>query len=179
MIQIPFELIPFGGQDETSTKIEGSFVHGADSFNFDYSLSQGLDNYLFDLDFKDHQRQDGLWQKSCLEFFIKKWNSSEYIEVNIAPNGRWQAYWFKDYRKDRVEFPGIVMSSFSLMKNSHDLTLSAKFDQRDHPFWKNPNFNLGVSAVLEQKNKKYHYFALLHMGDEPDFHHPDSFMLYF
>ena len=34
---------------------------------------------------------------------------------------------------------------------------------------------LGLSAVIEEKGGKRHFFALHHPSDEPDFHHPDCF----
>jgi hypothetical protein len=39
-----------------------------------------------------------------------------------------------------------------------------------------PQWRLGLSAVLEEKDGAKSYWALAHPpGDQPDFHHPDCF----
>ncbi len=98
MKKLPFELQFFGPAPST-TSIEGEFIYGQSNINaieVSFELKGELDHYLFEREFKSHDRKDGLWQKSCFEFFIKKWNSSEYIEVNLSPNGEWQSYSFTD-----------------------------------------------------------------------------------
>jgi hypothetical protein len=36
---------------------------------------------------------------------------------------------------------------------------------------------LGLAAVLEDRQGRLSYWALAHLADRPDFHHPDSFIL--
>ena len=37
--------------------------------------------------------------------------------------------------------------------------------------------HLGLSAVLEYQNLELSYWALCHPGAQPDFHHPNSFVI--
>jgi hypothetical protein len=48
--------------------------------------------------------------------------------------------------------------------------------RRDHRVDAGTNWELGLSAVLEEKDGTKSYWALAHPpGDKPDFHHPDCF----
>src|SRR5688572_13286590 len=43
-------------------------------------------------------RDDGLWHHTCFEAFVGAPNEAGYVELNLAPSGRWAAYAFSDYR---------------------------------------------------------------------------------
>lgn len=47
------------------------------------------------------KRQDNLWEKNCLECFVALSEDSEYLEVNVSPNGAYNIYRFDDYRSPK------------------------------------------------------------------------------
>lgn len=49
----------------------------------------------------DSKRTDYLWESTCLEVFLqpKLAGCTAYVEINIAPNHQWNAYFFKNYRQ--------------------------------------------------------------------------------
>jgi hypothetical protein len=49
------------------------------------------------------QRQDGLWQHTCFELFVRDCGSEAYLEFNLSPSGCWAAYVFDAYRAGQRE----------------------------------------------------------------------------
>ncbi len=49
------------------------------------------------------QREDGLWQRTCFELFIRDPASGRYLEFNLSPSGCWAAYAFETYRAGHSE----------------------------------------------------------------------------
>lgn len=49
----------------------------------------------------DSKRTDYLWESTCLEVFLqpKLTGCTAYVEINVAPNNQWNAYFFKNYRQ--------------------------------------------------------------------------------
>src|SRR5690349_14172779 len=43
-------------------------------------------------------RADELWQTTCFELFLKPAGGSGYVELNLSPSERWNAYDFEAYR---------------------------------------------------------------------------------
>jgi hypothetical protein len=114
-------------------------------------------------------RADGLWQHTCFEVFLKA--GTPYTEYNFAPSRAWAAYRFDDTRKGRrpaeVEAPGIAVEA-----SETRLLLRAELILPREADWQ-----MGLSAVLEEKNGALSYWALAHPPGQPDFHHPDCFTL--
>lgn len=44
-------------------------------------------------------RQDFLWEDTCLELFMGDIQTSEYVEINVSPQGQFAFYHFDDYRQ--------------------------------------------------------------------------------
>ena len=46
------------------------------------------------------ERADGLWRTTCFEAFLKAADDDQaYVELNLAPSGRWAAYRFDTLRE--------------------------------------------------------------------------------
>src|SRR5579863_7062353 len=45
------------------------------------------------------ERADGLWRTTCFEAFLKAADAPAYVELNLAPSGRWAAYRFDAFRE--------------------------------------------------------------------------------
>jgi hypothetical protein len=110
-------------------------------------------------------RADELWKTTCFEAFLRDPEGSAYREWNFSPSGQWAAYDFAGYREGsgnaEVAEPYLrVEDNFTWW--SFGATISVPADGA---------WQLGLSAVLEEKDGTKSYWALAHPdGDKPDFH---------
>jgi hypothetical protein len=115
-------------------------------------------------------RADGLWKTTCFEAFLKPAGSQSYREWNFAPSGDWAAYDFSDYREDSanadIGAPPYIRFEDNFTWWALGATIAPDADTR---------WELGLSAVLEEKDGTKSYWALAHTGDKPDFHAPGCF----
>lgn len=124
------------------------------------------------------RRADGLWQHTCFEVFIAEKGKQSYWEFNFSPSGEWAAYAFKSYRdggpiEDDGLHPEIVVRSAA---NSFELEAIVRLDHLQAIKPQIP-LRMGLSAVIEENDGAFSYWALKHPPGKPDFHHPDSFAL--
>jgi len=123
-------------------------------------------------------RADGLWRHTCFEAFVAAAGSPEYWEFNFSPSGAWAAYHFTGYRagmRPVVEAGAPVVSSET---GAADFTLTARLDlgwlMRSRA---ESGLRLGLTAVIEDRERGLSYWALRHGADKPDFHLADSFLV--
>jgi len=116
-------------------------------------------------------RTDELWKTTCFEAFLKPADQDSYREWNFAPRGNWAAYDFAGYRdgmtKAEVENgPYIRMEdNFTWWSVGAAIAMDAEI-----------SWQLGLSAVIEEKDGTKSYWALSHCdSDKPDFHLADCF----
>ena len=117
------------------------------------------------------ERTDGLWQSTCFEAFLRPAGGEQYREWNFAPAGNWAAYDFAGYRKSMAEAevrsPPYIRMEDNLTWWGVGATIAVDAETQ---------WQLGLSAVIEEKDGTKSYWALAHPpGDKPDFHHPDCF----
>jgi len=124
-------------------------------------------------------RVDGLWQHTCFEAFVRGAASSDrYWEFNLSPSRHWAAYRFDHYREGMAPEPAAadpqieILSDDRLLRLSAELDLSAITALRAHDAWQ-----LGLSAVIEDRDGGKSWWALAHLSESPDFHRSDSFTL--
>lgn len=117
------------------------------------------------------RRQDGLWQQTCFEAFLKPAGKKAYCEFNFSPSTRWAAYRFDDYRSGMtpvdLDAPAIGRES-----SKGSFSLEAVLDDIG-----SATASLGLSTVIEETSGRKSYWALAHAPGKPDFHHPDCFVL--
>ena len=115
-------------------------------------------------------RADELWKTTCFEAFLRPLGEESYLEWNFAPSGQWAAYEFSGYRANRVpaevEAPPYIRVEDNFTWWALGATIAVPADT---------NWELGLSAVLEEKGGKKSYWALGHAGEEPDFHNAGCF----
>jgi len=115
-------------------------------------------------------RADELWQTTCFEAFLRAPGNNAYREWNFAPSGEWAAYDFSAVREGRTE-PEAAAPYIRVEDNLTWWALGAAIAVPAGIEWQ-----LGLSAVLEEQDGTKSYWALAHPpGDQPDFHHPDCF----
>ena len=119
----------------------------------------------------DPERADGLWQTTCFEAFLRPSGEPSYREWNFAPSGRWAAYDFTDYREGSVNADIAAPPYVRMEDNFTWWALGATIAVEAGAEWQ-----LGLSAILEEKDGTKSYWALAHPeGDKPDFHDPVCF----
>ena len=116
------------------------------------------------------ERVDGLWRTTCFEAFLRAGDEEAYREWNFAPSGQWAAYDFSAYRADmssaEVAAPPYIRVEDNLTWWALGVTIAVESDA---------SWELGLSAVLEEKDGTKSYWALAHPADKPDFHDPGCF----
>lgn len=114
------------------------------------------------------ERTDELWKHTCFEVFVQ--TDGGYREFNLAPSGRWASYRFTGYKQDMAD--ATERAAVAPLDLADDqIALEAEVDLPD------PVGRLAVSAVIEARDGSISYWALAHPTPEPNFHHPDSFVL--
>ena len=115
-------------------------------------------------------RADGLWQATCFEAFLRADGEEAYREWNFAPSGRWAAYDFTGYREG-MALAEVAEPYIRLEDNFTWIALGATIAVPADSQWQ-----LGLSAVLEEADGTKSYWALAHpAAEKPDFHHADCF----
>ena len=118
-------------------------------------------------------REDGLWNDTCFEMFLRPNGSSSYYEFNFSLKPASNEYFFDSYRQPQ---PPRRSNDFLLNKYQWDgQNLVIEISGTNIP----DNFAMSLTAVLKEKTGATHYLAVKHAGQEADFHHTDSFVIKF
>jgi hypothetical protein len=117
------------------------------------------------------ERTDGLWQTTCFEAFVKWAGGESYAEYNFAPSRAWAAYRFDRYREGMADLDVRPTSFFATTHNEARLIAEVAC-------YVPGEWQLGVSAVIEEADGRKSYWALEHPPGKPDFHHADCFALH-
>ena len=116
-------------------------------------------------------RADDLWKTTCFEAFLRPLGEEGYREWNFAPSGRWAAYDFTSTRAGMAN----ADAADPYVRMEDNLTWWALGASIAVPA--DTNWELGLSAVLEEKGGNKSYWALAHPNPEkPDFHDPGCFV---
>lgn len=116
-------------------------------------------------------RTDGLWQTTCLELFLQE-SPPGYWEFNFAPSSQWAAYSLASYREGMKPLLMDELPTTSWTDEGNALMMSA-FVFVPGSF----AASASISAVIEERDGTKSYWALAHPPGDPDFHHPDCFVL--
>jgi len=117
-------------------------------------------------------RADSLWQTTCFELFLQVPGEVGYVELNLSPSERWNAYDFSAYRTGMAEraFP---REPSCVMRKGEDLAI---FDAAVPTSALAPApWRLNLTAVIEEQGGTRSFWALAHPSGKPDFHDPACF----
>lgn len=115
-------------------------------------------------------RSDSLWETTCFEAFLRKRGEETYREWNFAPSGNWAAYDFTGPRNGKSD-PEVSAPYIRVEDNMTWWATGATIAVPSKAIW-----DLGLSAVLEERDGTKSYWALAHPdGKKPDFHDPACF----
>lgn len=118
----------------------------------------------------ESKRADELWRTTCFEAFLRVDGEEAYREWNFAPSGEWAAYDFASEREGKTNAE-VAAPYVRVEDNLTWWALAATIAVEASPNWV-----LGLSAVLKEKDGTKSYWALAHPKDEkPDFHDPACF----
>jgi hypothetical protein len=120
-------------------------------------------------------RKAGLWEETCLEFFLAAKDSPQYWEINLSPSRHWNVYRFSDYRKGMEEEAAFTSLPFRVERRKNFFLVDVDFPL-DGIFAAGTPVKAGISAIIKLKRGKRTYWALRHPGQKPDFHLRDSFI---
>ncbi|HWH23034.1 MAG TPA: DOMON-like domain-containing protein [Allosphingosinicella sp.] len=116
------------------------------------------------------ERRDGLWQTSCFEAFLRKPGEEGYYEFNFSPSSAWAAYRFSGYRQG-MEHAAVEPPRIETRKLGGTVELRVSLQLPGDGPWQ-----LGLSAVVEERGGRKSYWALAHPAAKADFHAPSSFI---
>jgi hypothetical protein len=115
------------------------------------------------------KRRNQLWQHSCFELFIRPVGEQAYHEYNISPSREWAAYWFSDWRLDMTDLPLDDAPLITTAPRDGELAVSVQLSSPTLPV--NSVWQIGLSAVIEEKDGNFSYWALAHPPGKANFHH--------
>jgi len=142
--------------------IEASVVRDRNELRVAYVLEGEIDR----LRLPPPRAAGALWQHTCCELFLAQ-ALPAYREYNFSPSGEWAAYSFGSYRNGAaVQIPD---PRIEVKRDRERLELTATIQAAAR--------KIGLSAVIEEDNGSFSYWALRHTPGKPDFHHPDAFAL--
>ena len=125
---------------------------------------------------------DGLWRHTCCELFIACKGEAAYHECNFSPSRAWAAYAFARTRERAAHTQQQALTALAPEITVHrstqrlDLYATVRLNMLS-PRYTDAALVLGLSAVIEDSNGALSYWALAHPRPQPDFHHPDAFVL--
>ena len=117
-------------------------------------------------------RADELWQTTCFEMFLKPGDGAGYLEINLSPSERWNAYDFEAYRWGMAERPFPREPECTVRLGSSFAIFDAALPVGGLPA---SECAMGLAAVIEELGGVKSYWALLHPDAKPDFHAPACF----
>ena len=116
-------------------------------------------------------RRDELWRTTCFEAFLREEGQQAYAEWNFAPSLDWAAYAFSAPRAGMAE---AEVDADPYIRVEDNLTWWALGATIAIPA--DATFDVGLSAVIEEKDGNRSYWALAHPEGPLDFHDPTCFL---
>jgi hypothetical protein len=186
-----FEIIPF--QDNNLIEsIRGEFEICEQQIVINFQLGGKVSEVCWPEKDESSGRQFGLWEHTCLEFFIGPEDSSNYWEFNLSPNGNWNCFSFSDLRTDMQESSALELSLLACEVEENTATCTALIhcDDLIHDIVLS-GIRIGISAVIEHTSG-FFYYALAHCSNgqssngessngekarRPDFHARENHLL--
>ncbi len=169
-------------RNDTSTEISASVTIETDYLVFKYRIIGQMDSILLPLCEKGKFRRYDLWDHTCFECFIKDPYEDWYIEFNFAPSKAWNCFYISSYRCNEGEYMAVeeVIIEQKLKSEEYELVAKVHLSQMDvFNFKEKHNFQVGLTAVIENVKGELGYWCLLRRDGEPDFHDPDTFIDYY
>lgn len=122
------------------------------------------------------ERRRELWEATCFEFFLKSPEKPGYWEFNLAPSGHWNAFRFDSYRAGMTDEETFHSLPFAVSTRPGVCEATVSIDMTELGLEDAP-WHLAIAMVVAEATGRVTYRALSHPGTQPDFHHPDAFVV--
>lgn len=121
------------------------------------------------------ERRNELWQATCFEWFLGHRGDPGYWEFNLSPAGHWNVYRFEGYRQGMKEETLINRLSGYVVSDPERLEVGFTLAVGKFPgFPEKPEGTF--TAVIRTASGEVSFWALTHLGKEPDFHRREAFV---
>jgi len=170
-----FTLIPFDKNTASAIAITGEIQHQDNQLTIKYQLI-GTSNIIVPHKADLPLREFDLWEHTCCEFFLGLKGDSKYWEFNLSPAGHWNVFRFLEYRQNIAEETAFDTLPFQVMQQNDYVQVSLNIDL-SKIIKPEQSIEVGVTAVVEDRQNQLSYWALNHPGKEADFHLRDSFTI--
>ena len=167
----PFEPENFSGD----LNLQGNLNYEENLLHIEYVISDDWQKVKIPSKSNSCDRQDGLWETTCLEFFIGIVDSPIYWEFNLSPSGCWNVYRFTGYREGMEIETAFENLPFEFIQQSDRLLLQIQIDTTQI-VKKSQALEIAITTVIEEQEGNISYWALKHSGKQADFHLRDSFV---
>ena len=118
--------------------------------------------------------KDGLWRHTCFELFARAAHGA-YREFNFSPSTEFAIYDFADYRAAMT--PISPSDPPSIQPRQGGLSLHINLPLTLLRPAGALACQIGIAAVIEERDGTLSYWALRHPQEKPDFHHRDGFLI--
>ena len=135
------------------------------SIEISYDLSE-IDEILIPQK-KSLVRENELWKSTCMELFLKDIKESNYKELNVSLDGKWNAYEFSGYRTQMEKSRSVIVSEVKSLDTNVFWVRFEFLDKLAYQLLINP------ASVIKNTHGEATYFASAHQ-EKPDFHSFDS-----
>lgn len=123
--------------------------------------------------FAGRVRQDGLWQATCFEMFVRPQGGDAYAEYNFSPSEAWAAYDFSGRREGMANREMSHDPVIAPRRGRQTLIFDVALPLADLPALPAA---LSLTAVIEEEGGVKSFWAMTHVDeDQPDFHDPACF----
>jgi hypothetical protein len=166
-----YQLKPFK-EDNSDFKLLGDLFFKDSLLQLNFELTDPKNIILNSFDkFKSNQkysRAHELWKDTCFEAFWSESGSSKYWELNFSTQGKWNLYFFENYRQPS---PPKESRDFEFVKA---LMINNNLEIKLKPNIKINNLEFSLCAILKIKSGDTLYYSTAHLGQKPDFHIRES-----
>ena len=119
-----------------------------------------------------------LWRHTCFEAFIAADDAATYHELNFAPSGEWALLAFRGYRDGQPLASGVPTPAITIRTTSQSFELDVVVTLDGlSPAYASAPLRLALATVIEETSGARSYWAAHHPPGDPDFHHPDAFVV--
>lgn len=122
--------------------------------------------------FAGRGRAEELWRTTCFELFARPEGGEAYVEFNLSPSDRWNAFDFSSYREGMRDRPLSPEPVCTMRQGSSFAIFDGAIPRTAIPIGSSA---INLAAVLEEEGGTISYWALAHPADKPDFHDPACF----
>ncbi len=176
MTRQSFSLIPFPAHPIPEITITGNIARQNNVLALHYSLVGNIEEIFLSSPAVHPGRRDELWKMTCLEFFLAVKDQQPYWEFNMSPSGDWNVYRMDAYRRIGFrEETSIQRLPFEFKRENNGYSLDCSIDLSPI-ISTEQRIQAGITTVIQTKDGKISYWALLHPTSQADFHLKESFL---